>query len=277
MVAGVANRKSVAYHVGKRLQEAGAHVLWVVHREERRAELAQRLGDDPIFVCDVEKRSDIEALGRDVAALGRPLAGFLHSIAYANYSDGWQPFHRTRKEDFLQAVDVSVLSLVQLADALRASFEENASVVTVSISSTRIAAENYGYMAPVKAALDSAVVFLAKSFAALGNVRFNSVRAGLLKTASSAGIPGYLESYLFAEQLTLRKRALATTEVADTALFLLSPRSAGINAQGIVVDAGMDVNPFDAEVLRKATALEPTPSPASLRTVTQPPSGGGEA
>jgi enoyl-[acyl-carrier protein] reductase I len=111
-------------------------------------------------------------------------------------------------------------------------------------------------MAPVKAALDSTVVFLAKSFSAFSEVRFNSVNAGLLKTSASAGIPGYLDSYLYAEQATLRKRALATQEVADTTLFLLSPRSSGINARGVVVDAGMGVNYFDRDLVRRATRVE---------------------
>jgi len=94
--------------------------------------------------------------------------------------------------------------------------------VAISISTTRMAAENYGYMGPVKAALDSALCFLAKSFSAFSNVRFNAVCAGLLKTSASAGIPGYVDSYLFAEQLTLRKKALTTAEAAHAAAFLLS-------------------------------------------------------
>src|SRR5205823_4356200 len=99
---------------------------------------------------------------------------------------------------------------------------------------------------------DSSLCFLAKSFSAFSNVRFNAVCAGLLKTSASAGIPGYVDSYLFAEQLTLRKRALRTEEVAAAAAFLLSPRSSGMNAQGLILDAGMSVNYFDKDVLKRA-------------------------
>jgi len=155
------------------------------------------------------------------------------------------------KADFLRAVDVSCFSLVAISNALRDLFTASASVVAISISTTRMAAENYGAMAPVKAALDSAIVFLAKSFAEK-SVRYNGVGAGPLKTASSAGIPGYLESYLYAESATLRKRALETGEVADAALFLLSPRSSGFNAQTLVIDAGMGVNWFDRELVERA-------------------------
>ncbi|MFP6762969.1 MAG: SDR family oxidoreductase, partial [Planctomycetaceae bacterium] len=100
---------------------------------------------------------------------------------------------------------------------------------------------------PVKAALDSSIAFLAKSFSQFSKVRFNSVCPGLLKTSASAGIPGYVDSYLYAERATLRKEAVKTEEVASAVAFLVSPRSSGINAQGLVLDAGMSVNYFDRE------------------------------
>jgi len=255
VVLGVANKRSVGFHVGKRLQAVGAKVVWVVHTEERKDELARKLAGEEILVCDVTDEAAIEALRTSLAERHDRIHGLVHSVAFANYSEGPRPFHETKKADFLQAVEVSAFSLVAVANALRELLAEDAAVVTISISTTRMASENYGYMAPVKAALDSAVVFLAKSFAAFSGVRFNAVRAGLLKTQSSAGIPGYLESYLFAEKATLRKRGVTTEEVADTVLFLVSPRSSGINAKGVVVDAGMDVNYFDRELVERVTAL----------------------
>lgn len=263
LVTGFANRKSVAWHVGRALAEAGARVVWSVRSEERRAQLAKLLpGADPaqLLVCDVERDDELDALGAACARDHAPLAGFVHSIAFVDYGDaGPRPFHETPRRDFLRAVDVSCHSLIGLADRLRPALAPDASVVTISISTTTMAAENYGSMAPVKAALDSTVVFLAKSFSAFSEVRFNAVNAGLLKTSASAGIPGYLDSYLYAEQATLRKRALATQEVADTVLFLLSPRSSGINARGVVVDAGMGVNYFDRDLVRRATRVEEGP------------------
>lgn len=258
VVAGVANRKSVGWHVGQRVAEAGADVVWVAHTAERATELAGRLGCEPadVLACDVERPEEIAALSARLAARAPRIHGLVHAIAFANYAEGLKPFHETRADDFLQAVDVSAFSLVRLSNALKELFDPKASVVTISISTTRMASESYGFMAPAKAALDSAVVFLAKSFSRFSEVRFNAVCAGLLKTSSSAGIPGYVESYLYAERLTLRKRALETREVADAALFLLSDLSSGVNAQRLVVDAGMEVNTFDADVLRSAMRPE---------------------
>jgi len=253
IVTGVANKKSVAWHVGRELEECGARVVYVVRSPERLQQVAKLMGDREVYVCDVEHQDLIDRLREDLAGNHDRIHGLVHSIAFANYSDGWKAFHETNKRDFLQAVDISCFSLINLANALKESFAPDASVVTISISDTTMAAENYGYMAPIKAALDSAVVFLAKSFSQLGEVRFNAVKAGLLKTSASAGIPGYIDSYLYGEAATLRKRGVTTAEVADATLFLLSPRSAGINAQGVIVDAGMGVNYFDRDLVKKAT------------------------
>jgi len=252
LVTGVANKKSVAYHIGKTLEAEGARVLYSVRSEDRKQSVQKLLDPAPVFVCDVEHEDQIERLRGEVAATTDVLHGLVHSIAFANFAEGLKPFHETSKRDFLQCVDISCYSLIALSNAFKDLFASDASVVAVSISTTRMAAENYGYMGPAKAALDSSLAFLAKSFSAFSQVRFNSVNAGLLKTSASAGIPGYLDSYLHAEQLTLRKKALQTQEVANAAVFLLSGRSSGINAQGLVLDAGMSINYFDKDIVRRA-------------------------
>ncbi|MEE9498487.1 MAG: SDR family oxidoreductase [Nitrospinaceae bacterium] len=252
LVTGVANKKSVAYHIGKTLEAENANVLYSVRSEERKASVAKLIDPARTFVCDVERDGDIARLKKEVSAKTDALHGLVHSIAFANFEEGMKPFHETSKKDFLQCVDISCYSLINLSNAFKDLFDSNASVVTISISTTRMAAENYGYMGPAKAALDSSLCFLAKSFSAFSQVRFNSVKAGLLKSSASAGIPGYIDSYLHAEQSTLRKQALTTQEVANTAVFLLSERASGINAQGIVLDAGMSVNYFDKDIVKKA-------------------------
>lgn len=252
LLCGLANRKSVAWHVGQVLSAAGAKVAYVVRTPERRNSVAKLVGDARVYVCDVSRQDQIDALRDDVTRDSGQLHGLVHSIAFADYSAGWLPFQETPRAAFLQAVDVSCFSLVALSNAFRDLLDhEQGSVVTISISTTRMAAENYGYMAPIKAALDSTVCFLAKSFSQFSSVRFNAVCPGLLKTSASAGIPGYVDSYLYAEQATLRKRAVQTEEVANVTAFLLSPRSSGITAQGIVVDAGMSINYFDNSLIHR--------------------------
>ena len=256
LMMGVANRKSVAWKVTQALEAEGAEVIHSVRSPERRDSLAKLLAGRKVYLCDVERSEEIDALAATIGEKEGPLDGIVHSIAFANYSEGFKPFHETRREDFLQATAISAFSLVEVARAFKPHLQVDASVVSIGISSTHVTAENYGYMAPVKAALETASRNLAKSFSADTRVRFNTVNAGPLKTSASAGIPGYLERYLFAEKLTFRKEALKTEEVANTVAFLLSPASSGINGQGIVVNAGMDLNYFDKEVVQLAMRPE---------------------
>ena len=256
VVFGLANRKSVAFFCAQSLIEAGAKVVHVVQTDAHKKTAAKLFPGADVFVCDVERQEEIDAAARAIAVKYPVVHGLVHSIAFANYSEGMKPFHETPRADFLQALNISCYSLIAVANAFKDVLAKDASVVTISISTTRMAAEQYGYMAPVKAALDSSVCFLAKSFSAFSRVRFNAVCAGLLKTSASAGIPGYIKPYLFAEQATLRKEALKTSEVADVVAFLISERSSGINAQGVVIDAGMSVNYFDKTLVEKATRVE---------------------
>jgi len=253
LIFGVANRKSVAWHIGRVLSEAGAKCVYVVRDDSVRQTVSKLLGGETeVFVCDVEQEDQITQLRDELARRGEMFHGMVHSIAFADYSEGVRTFHETSKQAFLQAMDISCYSLVALSNAMKDLLTPDASVVTISISTTEMASESYGYMAPIKAALDSSLSFLAKSFSQFSQVRFNAVAPGLLKTSASAGIPGYVDAYLYAEQVIPRKKAVQTEEAACVAAFLLSPRSSGINAQRIVVDAGMSINYFDRELIQLA-------------------------
>jgi enoyl-[acyl-carrier protein] reductase I len=256
LIFGVANRKSVAYAVSEALRQAGAECVYVVQSEQIRKSTAKLLDGAEVYVCDVRHDDQIARLRETLVEANHQFQGMVHSIAFADYGDKPRPFHETPRAAFLEAVDVSCYSMIALSNAMKDCLAPNGSVVTISISTTRMASENYGYMAPIKAALDSSLAFLAKSFSRFSEIRFNAVAPGLLKTSASAGIPGYVDAYLYAEQVIPRKKALKTDEVANVAAFLLSPRSRGINAQTIVVDAGMSINYFDKDIIRRAMRPE---------------------
>jgi len=258
IVFGFANKKSVASYITRSLLEAGAEVILVVRSEKREKTARKIFPDCSVFLCDVEEESNIERVKNEIVEhhglTKGDIDGIVHSIAFANYAEGFKPFHETNRNDFLQACNISCFSFIAIANHFKSLLSDNGSMVTISISTTRMAAENYGYMAPIKAALDSSLCFLAKSFSTFSNVRFNAVAPGLLKTSASAGIPGYVDSYLFAEKAILRKSAVTTQEAANVAVFLLSERSSGITGQTLVVDAGMGMNYFDKEIVTKSVS-----------------------
>lgn len=242
LISGVANKKSVAYFTAKTLIENGANCIFSVQSESHMETIKKLFPESPAFIFDVEKDKDLNA------KVNQKIDGFLHSLAFANFREGPKPFHETKREDYLQAAQISCFSLVEMSNQLKELFTDNASIVTISISNTK--ATSYGYLGPIKAMLDATVPFLAKSFSEFSKVRVNAVGAGPLKTSASAGIPDYIDNYLYAEELTLRKESLQTQEVANTVCFLLSPRSSGINASTMIVDAGMSSNYFDQNIVK---------------------------
>ena len=136
LVFGIANRKSVACHIARALEEAGAQIVLVVRTPQRRDSVSKLFPEATIYVCDVEEPSQIEQLREEISADNQPLNGLVHSIAFADYSEGMKPFHETPKQAFLQAVDISCYSLMALCNALKDRFDPDASVVTISISTT---------------------------------------------------------------------------------------------------------------------------------------------
>lgn len=249
-ITGVANKKSVATFTAKALIENGAHVIFSAQNEKNLSNIAKIFPNFPVFLLDVENSKDISSLKKNIQKFSNKIDGILHSMAFANFSDGPKPFHETKLEDYLQACHISSFSLVQITNALMPLLAQDASILTISISNTK--ATSYGYLGPIKAMLETTVCYLAKSLSNVGpRIRVNSIGAGPLKTSASAGIPDYIENYLYSEALTLRKESLKTQEVANTAVFLLSPLSSGINAENIIVDNGMNSNYFDQEIVKK--------------------------
>lgn len=247
-IAGVSNKKSVAYFSAKTLLENGARCIFSVQNETQVESVRKLFPGSEVLVFDVEKKEHLSQLSGIIKNHHQKIDGFLHSLAFANFSEGVKPFLETNREDYLQAAQISCFSLVEIANELKDVFAPDASIVTISISNTK--ATSYGYLGPIKAMLDATVPFMAKSFSAFSQIRVNAVGAGPLKTSASAGIPDYIDNYLFAEELTLRKQALETQEVANTVCFLLSPKSSGINASTIIIDAGMSSNYFDQNIVK---------------------------
>ncbi|MBM3156176.1 MAG: SDR family oxidoreductase, partial [Chloroflexi bacterium] len=110
LIFGVANKKSVAFAVSQVLTEAQAKVVYVVQSREIKESVARIIPGADIYICDVEQEQEIKRLAEEISRKYPRLNGIVHSIAFANYSEGLKPFHETKKRDFLQSVDISCYS-----------------------------------------------------------------------------------------------------------------------------------------------------------------------
>ena len=136
-IAGVANKKSVAYHVAKILLENNAHLIFSAQNEKNLLFLEKSFSNSPSFILDVENKEQLETLAKKIKEHTDQVDGFLHSLAFANFNPETPSFHQTTREDFLQACQISCFSLVEMANKILPLLADNASIVTVGISNTK--------------------------------------------------------------------------------------------------------------------------------------------
>jgi len=201
-------------------------------------ELAAELGAALLLPCDVSQEDELERLA--AALTGQPLDAVVHSIAFANREDLTRPFRETSRAGFLLAHDISAYSLVAVARAVAPLMTRGGSITTLSyLGATRVI-PNYNVMGVAKAALESAVRYLASDFGPQG-VRVNAISAGPVKTASARAIKDFSGILDFVAERAPLRRNTDPEEVADTAVFLASDLGRGVTGNVLYVDAGFQI------------------------------------
>jgi enoyl-[acyl-carrier protein] reductase I len=244
LVLGIANEKSIAWAITQALHNEGAELaLTYVNEaiEKRLRPLAEEIGCTTVLPCDVASDSDLDRLFGELEAKFGKLDGVVHSVAFANREDLQNRFVKTTREGFKLALDVSAYSLIAVASRAEPLMKENGgSIITLSYLGAERVVTNYNVMGVAKAALESAVRYLAADMGQF-NIRVNSISAGPIKTLAAAGIPQFRELLAqFAAKAPL-KRNVSLEDVAQTALYFLGSMSSGVTGENTHVDCGFNV------------------------------------
>jgi len=246
LVFGVANKRSIAWGIARKLHEAGAQLAIVYQNERLRLEaedLAASLPGAQALQCDVSRDEDVDALFAAVRARYGKLHVLVHSIAYAPAEELRREFLETSREGFRIAHDVSVYSLIALARSAAPLMTEGGSIITMTYYGAEKVVPHYNVMGVAKAALEATVRYLAYD---LGKhkVRVNAISAGPIKTLAARGIAGLnamLEMHAGKAPL---QRNIEVDEVAAVGLFLASDLASGITGETIYVDCGYNIMGF---------------------------------
>jgi enoyl-[acyl-carrier protein] reductase I len=242
LVVGVGNKRSIAWAIAQAAAAGGARLALTYQNDrlgENVHELAASLDRPLVLPCDVASDDQIADLA---ASLDREFGGLdfvVHGAAFAPREELSRPFVETSREGFRIALDVSAYSLVALTRAMVPLFEKRGggSVVTLTFLGSDRVFTNYNVMGVAKAALESSVRYLASDLGPR-NIRVNAVSAGPIKTLAASGISGFSGILgVYRERAPLR-RNVDGAEVADAAMFLLSPASRAVTGEILMVDAG---------------------------------------
>ena len=248
VVFGVANQRSIATAVARQLHALGADLALTYgpdpkgRFEEFVRGIGTELGSQQVLPADVRDDKAIEAV---FAALGKVWDGLdfvVHSVAFADRTDLEAPFSQTSRDGWLVAQDVSAYSIIPMARHAAPLMRKRGggALVGMSFIGATLAVPQYHVMGPAKAALESAVRYLARE---LGpeSIRCNAVSAGALRTLSSSGIKNFGNMLKVAGEHSALGRNVTVDEIAKATAFLLSDASTGITGQTIYVDGGFNI------------------------------------
>jgi enoyl-[acyl-carrier protein] reductase I len=246
VIFGLANKRSIAWAIALKLQEAGYRLAIVYQNDRLEQEARDLIADLPGatgFMCDLSFDDQIAKLFEELRTRYGVLHGVVHSVAFAPAEELKGEFLNTSREGFRIAHDVSVYSLVAVARAAAPLMTSGGAMVTMSYFGAEKVVPKYNVMGVAKAALEASVRYLANDLGPKA-IRVNAISAGPIKTLAARGISGLgdmLKSH--AERAPL-KRNVQPSEVGATATFLLSEGGSGITGETIYVDCGYNIMGF---------------------------------
>ncbi len=243
LVLGVANKRSIAWAIAKRLADGGAELAFTYQGERIEKsvrELAESVSSPLVTECDVRSDDDVARVFAEVgSAFDGGLDLLVHSVAFAAAEDLEGRFTDTPRDRFWMALDVSAYSLVSCARAVEPLMEARGggSILTMTYLGGERAVPHYNVMGVAKAALDASVKYLAWDLGQK-NIRVNAVSAGPVRTLAARSIAGFttMES-IFEERAPLR-RHIDADDVGAAAAFLLSDDARNVTGTTVYVDAG---------------------------------------
>lgn len=243
LILGIANKRSIAWGITQAVSNAGAQVALTYQGERLEKnvrELASELNDPLILPCDVTSDEEIDALFEEIEkAFGR-LDFLVHSVAFAPREALSGAFVDTEREAFKIAHDISAYSLIPLARRARPLMKEGGSITAMTYYGAQKAVPGYNVMGVAKAALEASVRYLAHDLGSSG-IRVNAISAGPVNTVAARGVSGFVDMMKIHEERAPLKRNVEVEEVANAALFLLSPMSSGITGETLFVDCGYNI------------------------------------
>jgi len=239
LIMGVANDRSIAWGIAKKLSEHGAELSFTYLGDtlkKRVVPLAQSLKSNFTLNCDVEKKEDVVKTFNDIKNKWGNLDFVVHAIAFSDRSELSGEYIDTSRENFLKSMLISCFSFTEVAKEALKIMSKGSSMLTLTYESSKVI-PNYNVMGICKAALESSVKYLARDLGTKG-IRVNAISAGPIKTLAASAIGDAKFLYKWNEDHSLLKRNVDINDVGGSALYLLSNLAAAVTGEIHYVDAG---------------------------------------
>ncbi|NOX58396.1 MAG: enoyl-ACP reductase [Planctomycetes bacterium] len=247
LVFGVANDRSIAWHIARQMMSEGATCAFThlpgekMERRARKAIESDGCSDYWLMPCDASSDEDLDKVFAKVREDFDTIDFLVHSIAFADreYLQIGN-FAETSREAFCQALDISAYTLIAMAKRATALMPKGGSIMALTYYGAEKVVPGYNVMGVAKAALEANARYLAFELGEKG-IRVNTISAGPVRTLSAMAVGGIDEMFEHVEKKAPLRRNIDAEEVGKTAVYLASDLSSGVSGENIYVDAGYNI------------------------------------
>ncbi len=242
LITGVANNLSISWAIAQMTKEHGADLALTYQGEmlEKRVKpLAEEIGCNFVAPCDVTDEQSLDNLFKLIEQKWGKLDFLVHSIAFSDRNELKGRYIDTTLPNFLNSMNISCYSLTAMAKRAEPLMKDGGSILTLTYYGSQKVVRNYNVMGLAKAALECSVRYLATDMGS-NNIRVNAISAGPIKTLASSGISDFKTMLTSHEATSPLRRNISPSDVAGSALYLLSSLSSGVTGEIHYVDCGFN-------------------------------------
>ena len=239
LIMGVANERSIAWGIAKKLSENGAELAFTYLGDalkKRVTPLAESVNSKFLLDCNVENKDDIKKTFEEIKKKWGQIDFVVHAIAFSDRAELSGQYIDTSRENFTKSMLVSCFSFTEIAKEASKIMKSGSSMLTLTYESTKVI-PNYNVMGVCKAALESSVKYISRDLGVKG-IRVNAISAGPIKTLAASAIGDAKFLYKWSADHSFLKRNVDINDVGKSALYLLSDLAAGVTGEIHYVDAG---------------------------------------
>ena len=245
LVMGVANDRSIAWGIAKACADAGAELAFTYQGEAfgRRVEpLAASLDSDILIDLDVTDEASMDAGFTVLQQRWGSFDFLVHAIAFADKTEMAADFRfrDTSRQNFLQAMEISCFSFVDVARRAAPMMSEGGTLITLTFEGSHRVIPCYNVMGVAKAGLEAAVRYLAADLGPEG-IRVNAISPGPMKTLAGSAIGAARRTYRHSETNAPMLANASLEAIGGTAVWLASDGGACTTGQIVMVDGGYHV------------------------------------
>ena len=239
LIMGVANERSIAWGIAKKLSENGAELAFTYLGDalkKRVTPLAESVNSKFLLDCNVENKDDIKKIFEEIKKKWGQIDFVVHAIAFSDRAELSGQYIDTSRENFTKSMLVSCFSFTEIAKEASKIMKSGSSMLTLTYESTKVI-PNYNVMGVCKAALESSVKYISRDLGIKG-IRVNAISAGPIKTLAASAIGDAKFLYKWSSDHSFLKRNVDIDDVGKSALYLVSDLAAGVTGEIHYVDAG---------------------------------------